>query len=116
MSEKFGKITQVIGAVVDAQFEGQLPEILTALECDNSGNRLVLEVAQHLGENTVRSVAMSATDGLKRGAEVKDTGSPIQVPVGPETLGRITNVVGDPIDEIGPIKTKKTYTYRDCVC
>ena len=85
MSGKFGKITQVMGAVVDVQFEGQLPEILTALECDNSGNRLVLEVAQHLGEATVRTIAMDSTEGLKRGNKVTDTGSPITVPVGPET-------------------------------
>ena len=109
MSKNIGKIKQVIGPVVDVEFEGKLPPILNALHITEKNSRIVLEVAQHLGENTVRSVAMSATDGLKRGAEVKDTGSPIQVPVGPETLGRITNVVGDPIDEIGPIKTKKTY-------
>jgi len=101
MSQKFGKITQVIGAVVDVKFEGQLPEILTALECDNSGNRLVLEVAQHLGETTVRTIAMDSTEGLKRGNKVTDTGSPITVPVGPETLGRIINVIGEPIDEKG---------------
>ena len=82
---------------------------MNALHINQNNQRIVLEVAQHLGENTVRSVAMSATDGLKRGTTVKDTGAPIQVPVGPETLGRITNVVGEPIDEIGPIKTKKTY-------
>ena len=110
MSKNIGKIKQVIGPVVDVEFEGKLPPILNALHITEKNSRIVLEVAQHLGENTVRSVAMSATDGLKRGAEVKDTGSPIQVPVGPETLGRITNVVGDPIDEIGPIKTKKTYS------
>ena len=110
MSKNIGKIKQVIGPVVDVESEGKLPPILNALHITEKNSRIVLEVAQHLGENTVRSVAMSATDGLKRGAEVKDTGSPIQVPVGPETLGRITNVVGDPIDEIGPIKTKKTYS------
>jgi len=93
MTKGFGKITQVIGAVVDVQFQVQLPEILTALECDNSGNRLVLEVAQHLGENTVRTIAMDSTEGLKRGDKVTDTGSPITVPVGPETLGRIINVM-----------------------
>ena len=87
MSEKLGKIKQVIGAVVDVQFEGQLPEILTALECNNSGNRLVLEVAQHLGETAVRTIAMDSTEGLKRGDQVTNTGSPIKVPVGPETLG-----------------------------
>ena len=85
MSEKFGKITQVMGAVVDVKFEDQLPEILTALECDNSGNRLVLEVAQHLGETTVRTIAMDSTEGLKRGDKVINTEKPIQVPVGPET-------------------------------
>ena len=82
-----GKITQIIGAVVDVKFDGELPEILTALECDNGGNRLVLEVAQHLGETTVRTIAMDATEGLKRGDEVINTNAPIQVPVGPETLG-----------------------------
>ena len=93
-----GKITQVIGAVVDVKFDGEVPEILTALECNNAGNRLVLEVAQHLGESSVRTIAMDATEGLKRGDEVTDTGSPIKVPVGPETLGRIINVIGEPID------------------
>jgi len=109
MSKNLGKIKQVIGPVVDVEFEEGLPPILNALHINENNQRIVLEVAQHLGENTVRSVAMSATDGLKRGTEVKDTGAPIQVPVGPETLGRITNVVGEPIDEIGPIKTKKTF-------
>ena len=108
MSKNLGKIKQVIGPVVDVEFEGVLPPILNALHIKESKLKIVLEVAQHLGENTVRSVAMSATDGLKRGTTVEDTGAPIQVPVGPETLGRITNVVGEPIDEIGPIKTKKT--------
>ena len=103
-----GKITQVIGAVVDVQFEDSLPAILNALETDNNGNRLVLEVAQHLGENTVRTVAMDATEGLVRGAKVTDTGSTIQVPVGTATLGRIMNVIGEPVDEKGPIKTKET--------
>jgi len=98
-----GKITQVMGPVVDVQFEGDLPPILNAIETDNHGNRLVLEVAQHLGETTVRTIAMDATEGLTRGQEVKDTGSPITVPVGPETLGRITNVIGEPIDERGPV-------------
>ena len=102
-----GKITQVIGAVVDVKFEGELPEILTALECDNGGSRLVLEVAQHLGESSVRTIAMDSTEGLKRGDEVIDTEKPIQVPVGPETLGRIINVVGDPIDQKGEVKTKE---------
>ena len=109
MSQKFGKITQVIGAVVDVQFEDQLPEILTALECDNSGNRLVLEVAQHLGESTVRTIAMDSTEGLKRGNKVTDTGSPITVPVGPETLGRIINVIGEPIDQKGKVSTKEKW-------
>ena len=99
-----GKITQIIGAVVDVKFEGELPEILTALECNNGGNRLVLEVAQHLGESSVRTIAMDATEGLKRGDEVTDTAAPIKVPVGPETLGRIINVIGEPIDERGEIK------------
>ncbi|HJM59079.1 MAG TPA: F0F1 ATP synthase subunit beta, partial [SAR86 cluster bacterium] len=106
---KKGKITQVIGAVVDAKFEGELPEILTALECNNGGNRLVLEVAQHLGESSVRTIAMDATEGLKRGDVVTDTGSPIKVPVGPETLGRIINVIGEPIDEKGEVKTKESW-------
>jgi len=103
-----GKITQVLGPVVDVQFEGDLPPIMNALECDNHGNRLVLEVAQHLGETEVRTVAMDATEGLTRGQEATDTGSPISVPVGPECLGRIMNVIGQPIDERGPIKTKQT--------
>ena len=89
MSQAVGKITQVIGAVVDVQFGEELPAILNALETDNKGNRLVLEVAQHLGENTVRTIAMDATEGLVRGATVTDTGEPISVPVGPATLGRI---------------------------
>ena len=109
MSKNVGKIKQIIGPVVDVEFENELPPILNALHVKVDGNRVVLEVAQHLGENTLRSIAMSATEGLKRGDEVTDTGAPIQVPVGPETLGRITNVVGEPIDEIGEIKTKKTY-------
>jgi len=108
MADKnIGRITQVIGAVVDVQFEGNLPDILTALETTNQGNRLVLEVAQHLGENTVRAIAMDATEGLVRGQEVADTGSPISVPVGPETLGRIMNVIGEGIDERGEVKTKE---------
>ncbi|MEJ2378408.1 MAG: F0F1 ATP synthase subunit beta, partial [Pseudolabrys sp.] len=101
-----GKITQVIGAVVDVQFEGHLPEILNALETNNHGSRLVLEVAQHLGESTVRTIAMDGTDGLVRGQDVSDTGAPISVPVGEETLGRIMNVVGESVDEAGPVKTK----------
>ncbi|ALE03158.1 F0F1 ATP synthase subunit beta [Bartonella ancashensis] len=103
-----GRITQVIGAVVDVQFEGKLPNILNALETDRLGNRLVLEVAQHLGENTVRTIAMDTTDGLVRGQEVFDTGTQICVPVGEATLGRIMNVIGEPVDEIGPIATTKT--------
>ncbi len=99
-----GRIRQVTGAVVDVQFDEQLPEILNALETDNHGNRLVLEVAQHLGENTVRTIAMDSTEGLVRGQDVRDTGQPIAVPVGVETLGRIMNVIGEPIDEAGPIK------------
>src|SRR5919197_4241019 len=102
-----GRIAQVIGAVVDVQFEGDLPAILNALETTNQGNRLVLEVAQHLGESTVRTVAMDATEGLVRGQEVTDTGKPIAVPVGDGTLGRIMNVVGEPVDEAGPIKAKE---------
>jgi F-type H+-transporting ATPase subunit beta len=104
MATATGKITQVIGAVVDVQFEGALPAILNALETDNHGKRLVLEVAQHLGENTVRTIAMDATEGLVRGQPVRDTGGPITVPVGDATLGRILNVVGEPIDEKGPVK------------
>src|ERR687883_152366 len=98
-----GQITQVIGAVVDVQFDGHLPEILNALETDNRGNRLVLEVAQQLGESTVRCIAMDTSEGLTRGQEVRDTGRPIAVPVGAGTLGRIMNVIGQPVDEAGPI-------------
>ncbi len=101
-----GNITQIIGAVVDVQFTGDLPKILNALTTDNNGNKLVLEVAQHLGENTVRAIAMDATEGLVRGQAVTDTNGPIMVPVGDMTLGRIMNVVGDPIDEKGPIGAK----------
>ena len=104
-----GKITQIIGAVVDVKFDGELPEILSALECKNGENRLVLEVAQHLGESSVRTIAMDATEGLKRGDKVTATGAPIQVPVGPETLGRIVNVIGEPIDEKGEVKTKEKW-------
>jgi F-type H+-transporting ATPase subunit beta len=100
-----GKITQILGAVVDVHFEGELPSILNAMTVDNHGNTLVLEVAQQLGENTVRAIAMDQTDGLVRGAEVTDTGAPITVPVGPATLGRILNVLGQPIDERGPVET-----------
>jgi F-type H+-transporting ATPase subunit beta len=113
MAVATGKITQVIGAVVDVQFEGHLPAILNALETNNAGlvtdtnpdGRLVLEVAQHLGESTVRTVAMDTSEGLVRGQDVTDTGQPISVPVGDECLGRIINVVGDPVDEAGPVKT-----------
>jgi F-type H+-transporting ATPase subunit beta len=101
-----GRITQVIGAVVDVQFEGHLPAILNAIETKNGGNRLVLEVAQHLGESTVRTIAMDTTEGLVRGQEVSDTGSPIRVPVGAGTLGRIMNVIGEPVDEGGPVKAE----------
>ena len=106
---KNGKITQIIGAVVDVNFDSDLPEIYTALEASNSGNKLILEVAQHLGENDVRTIAMDATEGLKRGDDVKNTGAPISVPVGPETLGRIINVVGESIDEKGEVKTKEKW-------
>jgi F-type H+/Na+-transporting ATPase subunit beta len=109
MENKFGKIVQVIGAVVDVKFDKELPEILTALECDNNGLRVVLEVAQHLGENTVRTIAMDTTEGLKRGDKVINTGTPITVPVGPETLGRIINVIGEPIDQRGPLTTKEKW-------
>jgi len=102
-SNLVGRVSQVIGAVVDVAFEGDLPPILSALETDNHGNRLVLEVAQHLGENVVRTIAMDSTDGLTRGQEVRSTGSEIRVPVGPKTLGRIMNVIGEPIDDRGPI-------------
>ena len=101
-----GRISQIIGAVVDVEFDGDLPTILNALETTNQGNRLVLEVAQHLGQNTVRTIAMDATEGLVRGQDVTDLGAPITVPVGPETLGRIMNVIGEPIDERGPLNTK----------
>ncbi len=106
-SVNVGKITQVIGAVVDVQFEDALPEILNALETENNGVRLVLEVAQHLGESTVRTVAMDATEGLVRGGRVTDTGGPITVPVGRATLGRILNVVGEPVDEKGPVNAEE---------
>ncbi len=104
-----GNITQIMGAVVDVRFpSGDLPNILAALHAENQGKRLVLEVAQHLGESTVRTIAMDSTEGLQRGQEVVDTGDAIMVPVGPETLGRIMNVVGEPIDELGPINSKLT--------
>ena len=105
-----GRVTQVIGAVVDVQFDGDLPPILNALEVTvaKGEGRLVLEVAQHLGENTVRTIAMEATEGLVRGQECKDTGNPIMIPVGPATLGRILNVIGEPVDEKGPVKSEHT--------
>ena len=106
-SNKTGKITQVLGAVVDVAFEGELPPIMNALVAKIGDQEVVLEVAQHLGENTVRTIAMDATEGMQRGQEVTDQGNPISVPVGPETLGRIMNVIGEPIDERGPISTKK---------
>ena len=107
-SNKAGKVTQVLGAVVDVAFEGELPPILNALSTKVGDQDLILEVAQHLGENTVRTIAMDATEGLQRGQEVQDNGDPISVPVGPETLGRIMNVIGEPIDERGPIESKKS--------
>jgi len=107
--KKTGKITQIIGAVIDVTFDGDLPEIYTALEVSNEENKLVLEVAQHLGEGSVRTIAMDSTEGLKRGDVVTNTGEPILVPVGPETLGRIINVIGEPIDEKGPVKTKEKW-------
>jgi F-type H+-transporting ATPase subunit beta len=106
---KSGKITQIIGAVIDVSFEEDLPEIYTALEVNNQGSKLILEVAQHLGEGSVRTIAMDSTEGLKRGDVVTNTGSPISVPVGPETLGRIINVIGEPIDEKGDVKTKEKW-------
>ncbi len=108
MSQELGVITQVIGAVVDVKFDSHLPAILNALETDNNGSRLILEVAQHLGENSVRTIAMDSTEGLVRGTTVSDTGSPISVPVGNATLGRILNVVGDPVDEKGKVSQKET--------
>jgi len=107
MAQAHGKVAQVIGAVVDVQFEGELPAILNALTTDNNGKTLVLEVAQHLGENTVRTIAMDATEGLVRGAPVTDTGAPISIPVGDATLGRILNVIGEPIDEKGPVDSSE---------
>ncbi len=108
MTKNIGKITQVIGAVVDVQFDDKLPAILNALETKNNGVRMILEVAQHLGENTVRTIAMDSSEGLVRGAEVFDLGSPISVPVGNATLGRILNVVGDPVDEKGAVKSEES--------
>jgi len=109
MAKNKGKITQVMGAVVDVVFDNKLPSILNSLEINNNGKKLVLEVALHLGENTVRTIAMDSTEGLVRGNEVIDTGDAINVPVGPETLGRIMNVIGEPIDERGDIGNKKSY-------
>lgn len=108
-TEAKGKITQVMGAVVDVHFEGELPSILNALTTEIEGRKLVLEVAQHLGENSVRAIAMDTTDGMVRGQPVADSGAPITVPVGPETLGRILNVIGEPVDERGPIVSDKHY-------
>src|ERR1700737_452809 len=105
INTRTGHVTQVIGAVVDVKFDGDLPEILNALETDNGGNRMVLEVAQHLGENSVRCVAMDISEGLVRGQPVRDTGGPITVPVGAACLGRIINVIGEPVDELGPVET-----------
>jgi len=114
MAKNLGKITQVIGAVVDVQFEGDLPEILNALETHNNGVKMILEVAQHLGESTVRTVAMDSTEGLVRGEKVTDTGLPITVPVGNPTLGRILNVIGAPVDEKGEVKsTEMRPIHRD---
>jgi F-type H+-transporting ATPase subunit beta len=107
MTKNTGHISQIISAIVDVKFEDKIPRILDALECDNHGNRLVLEVAQHIGDGVVRCIAMDSTEGLVRGDKVTSTGAPISVPVGIETLGRIMNVIGEPIDERGPIKTKK---------
>ncbi|MCG8444746.1 MAG: F0F1 ATP synthase subunit beta, partial [Hyphomicrobiales bacterium] len=107
-NQETGYVKQVIGAVVDVAFDEHLPPILNALEVDNQGTRLVLEVSQHLGENMVRCIAMDSTEGLVRGREVKDTGAPIAIPVGAGTLGRIMNVIGEPIDEAGPIKYDDT--------
>jgi F-type H+-transporting ATPase subunit beta len=113
-SNNTGRVSQILGAVVDVQFEGELPYIQSALTTEIADRRLVLEVAQELGERTVRCIAMDSTDGMVRGQEVTDTGAPISVPVGPETLGRILNVIGEPIDERGPINTKLRYPiHRD---
>ncbi len=116
VTEKQGKITQIISAVVDVRFDDgvRLPNILNALECDNNGTRLVLEVAQHIGDSSVRCIAMDSTDGLVRGTLVRDTGKPIQVPVGKGTLGRIMNVIGEPVDEMGKIKSQEfSSIYKD---
>ena len=116
VTEKQGRITQIISAVVDVRFDDgtRLPNILNALECENNGSRLVLEVAQHIGDSSVRCIAMDSTDGLVRGTLVRDTGKPIQVPVGKGTLGRIMNVIGEPVDEMGKIKSKEfSSIYKD---
>ena len=116
VTEKQGRITQIISAVVDVRFDDgtRLPNILNALECENNGSRLVLEVAQHIGDSSVRCIAMDSTDGLVRGTLVRDTGKPIQVPVGKGTLGRIMNVIGEPVDEMGKIKSKEfSAIYKD---
>src|ERR687894_1096707 len=110
MKNNVGRIAQILGAVVDVQFPGELPNMLNALHTRNGASTLVLEVAQHLGERTVRCIAMDSTDGLVRGQEVVDTGAGIAMPVGNGTLGRILNVIGDPIDERGPVPHEKTYT------
>merc|ERR1712037_435928 len=104
-----GRVVTVIGAVVDVQFDNELPPILNSLEVEGHDIRLVLEVAQHLGENTVRTIAMDATEGLVRGQDIVDTGAPISIPVGPECLGRIVNVIGDAVDDAGPVKTKQQF-------
>ena len=116
VTEKQGRITQIISAVVDVRFDDgtRLPNILNALECENNGSRLVLEVAQHIGDSSVRCIAMDSTDGLVRGTLVRDTGKPIQVPVGKGTLGRIMNVIGEPVDEMGKIKSEEfSSIYKD---
>src|ERR1700722_18713910 len=111
-ANQIGRVTQVMGAVVDVQFEGHLPAILNSLETKNGNNRLVLEVAQHLGESPARTIAMDATEGWVRGQEVTDTGEPIEVPVGEGTLGRIMNVIGEPVDEAGPIHSARRRAIR----
>src|SRR5919109_1736391 len=107
-TNNIGTITQITGAVVDVRFDADLPNILNALHVDSGGRKLVLEVAQHLGESEVRTIAMDTTDGLVRGEKAVDTGAPIAMPVGPETLGRILNVIGEPVDERGPVNNKRT--------
>ena len=107
-SNNIGTITQITGAVVDVRFDAELPNILNALHVNTDGRKLVLEVAQHLGESEVRTIAMDTTDGLVRGEKAVDTGGPIAMPVGPETLGRILNVIGEPVDERGPVNNKQT--------